>query len=376
MATVFALTPQPIRLTSTGRAALYLAVDVSSFDALDMEIVCAVEGTASNAAISLFTGMQTDTDDGWVVPTSNFTPISGTGQQVSRVSLSSGLLQYLRWDVSSLGGASSLTFFIRGVGRIGGTGVGSVLSGMQQISGTTPIALTTSVTGTGNGFNLSAPNLTGAAGGNAILNIDGGNITNLLGIAISNAGPGTTGFIYTANLFGNWFLQTTGGLGYLIETTNQAQRFSVNNEAYAGSADFAYMFQAATLTATKAFMRWKTFASQTGPLLDIQSSSGTSIFQILADSSVSPTGVYAESVGSSLASAGTISPTKSVHHVTGTTTISTINLPYTGFKGSLKLIPDAIWATNTAGNIGLASTAVVGRVMEMTYDGTKWYPSY
>jgi len=81
-------------------------------------------------------------------------------------------------------------------------------------------------------------------------------------------------------------------------------------------------------------------------------------------------------VGSSVASASTITPTSGLFHVTGTTQITTINLPRTGYTGCLRLIPDGAFATATGGNIALASTAVVSRVLEMCYDGTSWYPSY
>lgn len=82
--------------------------------------------------------------------------------------------------------------------------------------------------------------------------------------------------------------------------------------------------------------------------------------------------------GSSVASATTITPTGQIFHITGTTAIATINIPYTGFNGSITIIPDGIFTTTTAGNIALASTAVVGKALIMTYDNTtsKWYPSY
>jgi hypothetical protein len=42
------------------------------------------------------------------------------------------------------------------------------------------------------------------------------------------------------------------------------------------------------------------------------------------------------------------------------------------------LIPTGIFTTTTAGNIALASTAVVNKALYMIYDPTtaKWYPSY
>ncbi len=85
---------------------------------------------------------------------------------------------------------------------------------------------------------------------------------------------------------------------------------------------------------------------------------------------------YEAAVGSNVASAATITPTSGLFHVTGTTQITTINLPRTGFTGCLKTIPDGAFTTSTGGNIALASTAVVSKVLEFCYDGTSWFPSY
>jgi len=87
--------------------------------------------------------------------------------------------------------------------------------------------------------------------------------------------------------------------------------------------------------------------------------------------------LYATEVGGALASGATITPVRGVHHVTGTSTISTVTVP-SGFTGSIVLIPDGLWATNTAGNIALGTTAVVSKALVLTYDGgtSKWYPSY
>lgn len=81
-----------------------------------------------------------------------------------------------------------------------------------------------------------------------------------------------------------------------------------------------------------------------------------------------------------IASAATIAPTTPIAFVSGTTTISTITAPanIAATGGQITLIPTAIWATNTAGNIALATTAVVSRALTLTYDNAtaKWYPSY
>lgn len=86
--------------------------------------------------------------------------------------------------------------------------------------------------------------------------------------------------------------------------------------------------------------------------------------------------VYATEVGSPLASGASISPDRGIHHITGTSEITTINLPVTGFVGTIVLIPDEAFTFNTGGNIAVAGTAVVNRALHMTFDGTSWYPSY
>lgn len=84
--------------------------------------------------------------------------------------------------------------------------------------------------------------------------------------------------------------------------------------------------------------------------------------------------------GAAIASAATIAPTLPSHHVTGVAAIGTITPPpgFSSSGGAITFIPDGIFTTGTGGNIALASTAVVGKAMIMTYDPTalKWYPSY
>lgn len=78
-------------------------------------------------------------------------------------------------------------------------------------------------------------------------------------------------------------------------------------------------------------------------------------------------------VGTPVASAATITPTGPVFHITGTAAISTINLPYVGFTGTLRVIADGAWTTTTSGNIGSQIIAVANQEYAFTYDGTKWY---
>lgn len=81
-------------------------------------------------------------------------------------------------------------------------------------------------------------------------------------------------------------------------------------------------------------------------------------------------------VGPVIASTTTIAPTYNIHHISGTAAIATITPPYIGFQGTIVFIPDAAFTTVTTGNILLASTGVLNKALEMTYDGAKWFPSY
>lgn len=84
-------------------------------------------------------------------------------------------------------------------------------------------------------------------------------------------------------------------------------------------------------------------------------------------------------VGATLASATTLAlPTGTEFAVSGTTAVATIPVP-AGFAAGMVLAirPTGIFATTTAGNIGLITSAtVVGRILYMMWDGSKWWPSY
>jgi len=85
----------------------------------------------------------------------------------------------------------------------------------------------------------------------------------------------------------------------------------------------------------------------------------------------------AQLVAAAIASATTIAPTVEVFHVSGTTAIATITVPANMQAGQcLYLIPSGIFTTTTAGNIGLASTAVVGKTLIECWDGASFFPSY
>lgn len=90
---------------------------------------------------------------------------------------------------------------------------------------------------------------------------------------------------------------------------------------------------------------------------------------------INPPGGY---LGPNIASSATVTPTAPLHHVTGTASITTIALPYTGFVGAITFIADGAWTMTTGGTAGTdistVVTAVSGQALDMVYDGTIWNP--
>lgn len=91
----------------------------------------------------------------------------------------------------------------------------------------------------------------------------------------------------------------------------------------------------------------------------------------------SPGGTMHSIDGGLIASAVTIAPQGYVTRVSGVAAIDTITLPYTGFAGSIVLVPTGIFTWTTGGNIAIAGTAVVSKALTFTYQPSagKWYPS-
>ena len=108
-------------------------------------------------------------------------------------------------------------------------------------------------------------------------------------------------------------------------------------------------------------------------VIGVSTTLGNRIFGVASTGQVAPT----------ITSAATISPTKTITFISSTAAITTITPPSTiaTTGGQITLIPTGVFTTTTGtgvGTIALASTAVVGKALIMTYDATttKWYPSY
>ena len=85
------------------------------------------------------------------------------------------------------------------------------------------------------------------------------------------------------------------------------------------------------------------------------------------------------SVSPAVASAaGVILPSGPLFHVTGNLAVTGFTIPEGFNGGSFSIIPDGTFTWTTAGNIALAGTAVVSRLLTFTWDAAtaKFYPSY
>lgn len=88
----------------------------------------------------------------------------------------------------------------------------------------------------------------------------------------------------------------------------------------------------------------------------------------------SPFGVTADVASA----AGLVVPGGPLFTMTGTSAITGFTLPVGFAGGSFCTMPTGAFTWTTATNIGLAGTAVVGRVLCFTWNSStgKWYPSY
>lgn len=88
-------------------------------------------------------------------------------------------------------------------------------------------------------------------------------------------------------------------------------------------------------------------------------------------------GYIHQSWGADVTAASTITPTGPMFKVTGSTTINTINLPYTGFSGAIEIVTVNAADFGSSGNIQQAVTTSSNKVYRFVYNPTdsKWYVS-
>jgi hypothetical protein len=206
--------------------------------------------------------------------------------------------------------------------------------------------------------NATAGNNNTAIGSNSLTSgTPGDNCTAVGQLALTNATGSTNTAVGARTLSG-----ATGGcvaLGYFAGTYETgANAFYVNNQDRTDN----------TGDRTKSLMY--------GVFNTTAATQSLAINGTLAVSEITGT----RAAATTIASAATIAPTKSITFISGTAAVVTITAiaPFTTGGGTITLIPTGAFTWTTAGNIAVAGTAVVNRALTMTYDSTttKWYPSY
>jgi hypothetical protein len=173
-------------------------------------------------------------------------------------------------------------------------------------------------------------------------------------------------------------------VGQLVTTTGfTPSGYNATNAAITAigtvTAGTTYTFTTANTTTGTSSGTGTATVAQSANLQEWQTTAGVN-FAIGANGVIANGNGTATQGAPTIASASTIAPVNPIVFVSGTTTINTITAPapISTYGGSIKIIPTGAFATGTSGNIAIASTAVVSKMLEMTYDvaTAKWYPSY
>ncbi len=120
MADAIVLTRLPVRVTVSGATmSLAESIDVSKYDLAEFLLqLLALTGTSPTIQIDIITGMQKESEDGWVIWAS-FTSQSSAPAMERKTA--DRPFKYIRWKVTTLGGTSpTATFYIDGMVRTNG----------------------------------------------------------------------------------------------------------------------------------------------------------------------------------------------------------------------------------------------------------------
>lgn len=110
------LTRKPIYLTATGAQDIKDVLDVSAFRQLDLGLMVYTLTGGGSIVVKIETSMQNELANAelWT-PIATFGTITGTTPASQPISVSSQVLKYIRWNVTTFTGAT-MTFFIEGFG--------------------------------------------------------------------------------------------------------------------------------------------------------------------------------------------------------------------------------------------------------------------
>ena len=321
---------------------------------------------------------------------------SATG--VSIASLAGGSTGYLTCINTALNTAAAWRFGVTEVSAASGTG-SMVLATSPTIAGVTitgTLGLSGSSTSTST-FHSSQTTASMSFGGTAATGIArfgqstasqpiqiGGGIT-----AASTTASGTASSITTTVLTVGGTVTGTFSIGMAITGTGVAAgTYILSLGTGAGGAgtynlNKTQTVASTTITGTTAKSIDIGVNGASGSVTNITLGSDTSgaLGTTLLNQNVVHRGLVSTlAAAPTIASAATIAPTTLIVFVSGTTNVVTITppSPISLGGGQITIIPTGIFSTTTAGNIALASVAVVNKALIMTYDVTtaKWYPSY
>jgi hypothetical protein len=114
------ITDKPIRVTTVNDVQeLRLAKEVLEFDELDLMLfVLSVEGASPSLTLAIETGMEIDSSNGWLVPSTpiNFAFAAKTAANTQEIKNFKGFGRFVRWKVTAFAG-TAITFTVTGVGR-------------------------------------------------------------------------------------------------------------------------------------------------------------------------------------------------------------------------------------------------------------------
>ncbi len=112
-----ALTPEPVRISATGsnvKQDLRLALDVSSYDELDLLLTVYENTSGADIVVPVLTGMTSDSESSWVTA-GTFSGTGGAGPAANKLNIKN-FLRFIRYQLTT-GSTFTTSFCIDGMGR-------------------------------------------------------------------------------------------------------------------------------------------------------------------------------------------------------------------------------------------------------------------
>jgi hypothetical protein len=187
--------------------------------------------------------------------------------------------------------------------------------------------------------------------------------------------------VYSVDQYGRWLIGAgTAGATFRHKVTSTDPSQNYRMELVANGASGKVLLRGFPTTSGGAESNLPYLQWEDGLGLRFMKSDGSQDMGSLTDNGWRVSLEATTTSAPTVASASTTTVTTRVAFISGTTAIATLTVPtaFASSGGQLTLIPTGAFTTTTAGNIALASTAVVNKALIMTYDSVtnKFYPSY